>query len=152
MERERSNQVSDLYQRALAHAPADRERFVREAAGGDEALRQEVESLLRFETVSEQFLERPALALAAISTARFERPDDRPHAGSLHADGAARGRWHGGGIPGPRQQARPRCRHQILPPHFTDDPERRARFAREARVLATLNHPQHRRDLWARRS
>ena len=51
MERERSNQVSDLYQRALAHAPADRERFVREP-GGDEALRQEVESLLRFETVS----------------------------------------------------------------------------------------------------
>ena len=30
---------------------------------------------------------------------------------------------------------------KILPPHFTDDPERRARFAREARVLATLNHP-----------
>src|SRR6478672_10278995 len=29
---------------------------------------------------------------------------------------------------------------KILPPHFTADPERRARFAREARVLATLNH------------
>jgi serine/threonine protein kinase len=30
---------------------------------------------------------------------------------------------------------------KILPRHLTDDPERRARFAREARVLATLNHP-----------
>ena len=30
---------------------------------------------------------------------------------------------------------------KILPQHFTDDPERHARFAREARVLATLNHP-----------
>ena len=30
---------------------------------------------------------------------------------------------------------------KILPPHFTADPERRARFAREARLLATLNHP-----------
>ena len=30
---------------------------------------------------------------------------------------------------------------KILPPHFTADPERRARFAREARTLATLNHP-----------
>ena len=30
---------------------------------------------------------------------------------------------------------------KILPPHFTEDPERRARFAREARLLATLNHP-----------
>jgi WD40 repeat protein len=30
---------------------------------------------------------------------------------------------------------------KILPSHFTTDPERRARFAREARTLATLNHP-----------
>jgi serine/threonine protein kinase len=30
---------------------------------------------------------------------------------------------------------------KILPPHFTTDPERRARFTREARHLATLNHP-----------
>ena len=29
---------------------------------------------------------------------------------------------------------------KILPSHFTADPERRARFAREARLLATLNH------------
>ena len=30
---------------------------------------------------------------------------------------------------------------KILPSHFTSDPERRSRFAREARLLATLNHP-----------
>jgi eukaryotic-like serine/threonine-protein kinase len=30
---------------------------------------------------------------------------------------------------------------KILPQHFTADPERRARFTREARLLATLNHP-----------
>jgi serine/threonine protein kinase len=30
---------------------------------------------------------------------------------------------------------------KILPAQFTADPERRARFAREARLLATLNHP-----------
>ena len=30
---------------------------------------------------------------------------------------------------------------KILPAQFTIDAERRARFAREARVLATLNHP-----------
>ena len=29
----------------------------------------------------------------------------------------------------------------ILPAHFTADPERRLRFAREARLLATLNQP-----------
>lgn len=30
---------------------------------------------------------------------------------------------------------------KILPSHLTSDPERRARFGREARTLATLNHP-----------
>ena len=30
---------------------------------------------------------------------------------------------------------------KVLPHEFTSDPERLARFAREARVLATLNHP-----------
>ena len=30
---------------------------------------------------------------------------------------------------------------KMLPADFTADPERRARFAREARLLATLNHP-----------
>jgi serine/threonine protein kinase len=30
---------------------------------------------------------------------------------------------------------------KILPPAFTGDPDRLARFDREARVLAALNHP-----------
>src|SRR6266508_471023 len=30
---------------------------------------------------------------------------------------------------------------KVLPPAFTADPDRRARFEREARMLATLNHP-----------
>ena len=30
---------------------------------------------------------------------------------------------------------------KILPAHFAADPDRRARFEREARLLATLNHP-----------
>ena len=30
---------------------------------------------------------------------------------------------------------------KILPPVFAADPDRRARFTREAHVLATLNHP-----------
>ena len=30
---------------------------------------------------------------------------------------------------------------KVLPPAFTDDPDRLARFQREAQVLASLNHP-----------
>ena len=36
---------------------------------------------------------------------------------------------------------------KVLPAGFADDPERHARFEREAKVLASLNHPQHRPPL-----
>ncbi len=36
---------------------------------------------------------------------------------------------------------------KVLPAAFTADPERLARFEREAQVLAALNHPAHRGDL-----
>ena len=114
---------------------------MREAAGGDEALRQEVASLLRFETVSEKFLERPAVTLAAIPAADS----------SVQMIGRTLGPYTltaplGVGGMGEVYRARDSklgrdVAIKILPPHFTDDPERRARFGREARVLATLNHP-----------
>ncbi len=43
---------------------------------------------------------------------------------------------------------------KVLPQEFAADPDRMARFEREARVLASLNHPniahlyQHRPSLW----
>jgi serine/threonine protein kinase len=40
---------------------SDRAAFLREACAGEEALRQEVESLLRYAHAGDQFLERPAL-------------------------------------------------------------------------------------------
>jgi hypothetical protein len=60
---EPSNRIADLYERALAHPPEERQRFLHDACGGDEALRREVESLLEFESDSEKFLERPAAAI-----------------------------------------------------------------------------------------
>jgi len=35
---------------------------------------------------------------------------------------------------------------KLLPDHFAGDPERLARFQREAQVLASLNHPSSRGD------
>ena len=47
----------------------------------------------------------------------------------------------GGGVPGAGHQAGSGRRLKVLPDAFTSDPDRLARFEREAKVLASLNHP-----------
>ena len=70
------------------------------------------------------------------------------HIGSYTVAGADR-RWRDGrGLSRPRHEARPR-RGDQSPASSVHWPirTRRARFEREARLLATLNHPTHRADL-----
>ena len=55
MEPDRRNQVSDIDHAALQRPAEDRSAYLIEACGGDETLRQEVESLLRFESASCSF-------------------------------------------------------------------------------------------------
>jgi serine/threonine protein kinase/WD40 repeat protein len=62
---DRWSEVDRLYHAALEHEPADRGSFLNEACAGDEALRTEVESLLRYQPAADEFLERPALQQAA---------------------------------------------------------------------------------------
>jgi serine/threonine protein kinase len=132
MEPEPENQISDLYHRALERPPEERRAFLQEACNGDEALRQEVESLLRYELVSAGFLERPAMAALQIGTAQIGayRILDRLGAGGMGEVYRAHDSKLGRDVA-----------IKILPSHFLGDPERRVRFAREARMLATLNHP-----------
>src|SRR5687767_11123108 len=90
----------------------------------------------------ESFLETPAIELAAHSLAV------RPHA--FAAGGQIGGytvlsRLGAGGM-GEVYRARDtklgrEVAIKILPPIFTHDPDRLARFEREARILAALNHP-----------
>src|SRR5688500_15851901 len=143
----RAEQISDLHHRALAQAPADRDRFLHGACGDDEALRQEVESLLRFESAADGFLEHPAAAALA----------DGPGSNVTQTSIAARLVGStlcqctitapiGAGGRGEVYRARDsklgrEVAIKVLPLSFASDPDRRSRFAREARVLATLNHP-----------
>ncbi len=136
MPRTSANLISDLYQRALAVPEPERPAFLDRECSGDPAVRDEVASLLRFERASERFLETPAAAAAATGARMIGRT-----LGSYTLTAPL-------GVGGMGEVYRARDSKlgrdvaiKILPPHFTDDPERRARFAREARVLATLNHP-----------
>ena len=138
----RHRQISDIYHAALARNPAEREAFVRNASDGDEALRREVESLLQDESQSSGFLESPAAVMAG---ALEGAPAGRAMAGRQLGPYTIVAPLGAGGM-GEVYRARDTklgrdVAIKILPSHFTNDPERRARFAREARTLATLNHP-----------
>src|SRR5881296_2260279 len=65
MKPERWQQVERLYHAALGLEAAQRAAFLKEACVDDEALRQEVESLLAYQEKVEGFVEAPALEVAA---------------------------------------------------------------------------------------
>ena len=132
------DRITSLYHAALERAPGDRAAFLRGACDGDEALRLEVESLLQHATASAAFLETPADAalLPDSSTAMVGRVFGPYQITSLLGAGGM------GEVYRARDSKLGRdVAIKILPQAFTADPERRARFAREARVLATLHHP-----------
>jgi serine/threonine-protein kinase len=142
--------VKRVFQAALERMPHEREVFLRETCGEDSALRAEVESLLVAHEQAGSFAERPAFALLTQSArGAISRVLDRE--GDFLKNGDHLGPYHitqllGAGGMGEVYRA---CDTKlgrevaikILPPAFTTNPDRLARFEREARVLATLNHP-----------
>ena len=98
-----------------------------------------MESLLEFESASARFLETPAAAVAAAAARQTSMIDRQIGPYTIVAPLGAGGM---GEVYRARDSKLGRdVAIKILPSHFTADPERRARFAREARLLATLNHP-----------
>ena len=140
MARGSTDRLTELYHAALQRPPQARQAFVREACGADEALRDELESLLGFAPAASAFLETPLARVAPEPS-----PVQTGIAGRRLGPYTMVGRLGSGGM-GEVYRARDArldrdVAIKILPQHFTSDPERRARFAREARLLATLNHP-----------
>jgi serine/threonine-protein kinase len=139
---DRRRQIEDLCHEALERDGAARAAFVATACGSDEALRREVEALLAHAETAEGFLSTPLAAIAAVTVT------DEPSASLLGRSLGAyqiRARIGFGGM-GEVYRARDTrlgrdVAVKILPKAFTSDPERLARFEREARVLASLSHP-----------
>src|SRR5262249_31164477 len=137
---DRWQRVADLYQSAQDRAPEERLAFVRQASGGDSGLRREVESLLAQDPTSvaiDQPIGAAAHSLladnAGVQPGSFVRP--YPIDGLLGAGGM-------GEVYRARDMKLNRdVAIKILPPAFASDPDRLARFKREAQVLASLNHP-----------
>ncbi len=124
-----------LFHEALERPSTDRDRFVREAAGSDNALREEVGALVAAQTRAEQLFGGIA----------------RAGAPSVLPPGTRLGPYEiqrligAGGMGDVYQALDSRLGRtiaiKVLPELFALDADRLARFTREAQFLAALNHP-----------
>jgi Tol biopolymer transport system component len=141
MTTDRSRRVEALYHEMLARPEDERAAALAGACPGDAAMQAEVRSLLDQEEPASGFLVTPALEVAA----HFISPASSPMAGRRIGGFELQGLLGVGGM-GEVYRARDTrlgraVAIKILPPAFKDAPDRVARFEREARVLASLNHP-----------
>ncbi len=146
MNPERWQQIKRLYSSALELESKPREAFLEEACAGDESLRREIDLLLARRPEAEGLFEAPVMELAAQALARdrsAEPSTDLSGSTLLHYSVT---RKIGAGGMGEVYQARDlklnrQVALKILPDSFAHDPERLARFDREAKLIASLNHP-----------
>jgi eukaryotic-like serine/threonine-protein kinase len=134
--------VERLYHAALAQPVGERAAFLAEACADDEALRREVESLLAQDASAEAALTHGAVVAAAGLVSDIGRSVLTGRRLGAYQILAPLGAGGMGEVYRARDTRLGReVAIKILPRAFTADAGRLARFDREARVLASLNHP-----------
>jgi len=132
--------VERLYHGALEQPATERGAFLADACGDDGELRREVESLLDQASMP-GFLDEPAVAVAAGAFAN-QRPSLVGQHIGVYQVHSLLGRGGMGEVYRAHDTRLGRdVALKLLPPGFTSDVDRLARFNREARLLASLNHP-----------
>jgi tetratricopeptide (TPR) repeat protein/predicted Ser/Thr protein kinase len=159
MEPERLRQIEQLFHAALEVEKNRQTDFLREACGADESLRREVESLLVYRSKAENFIEQPAMELAAQGIAEDEvQAHIREAVATERGSGTGPMYWppthigsyrvlrvlgEGGmGVIYEAEQEQPRrtVALKVIKPGMTS-PELLRRFEQESRALARLQHP-----------
>jgi eukaryotic-like serine/threonine-protein kinase len=140
------NDLDALLDAALGRPAAERLPFVRRQAAGRPALRDAAERVLREADEGDPFLDPDGLGAVALRGAALGA--EEPHAlapGDTFAAYDVVELVGRGGMGEVYRAVDRRLGRQValkvLPRAFSDDPHRLARFEREARVLASLNHP-----------
>ena len=142
MKPERWQQIEQLYHAALERAPDARAVFLDQASDGDQALRQEVESLLAYDEPAQRFIEKLPDELAAEFLAEEQAPS---LIGSRFNHYQILSRLGRGGMGEVYLATDTRLDRKVaiklLPAEFISDPDRVGRFKQEARAASALNHP-----------
>jgi len=139
--KERWQQVNDIFHTALEHDPGTRDTYLQTATAGDPELFREVQTLLTTHLKAPSFLGRPAWELApdlaygeddslvgkTIGSYRIIEEIGRGGMGVVYA--------------AEDERLRRTVALKALAPEYTRDPVRRERLTREARAAAALSHP-----------
>lgn len=123
----RWQRIEAIFHQAAELAPEARSAFLSEACAGDESLRKEVESLLAHESEDGSTFVGAAAIPQSIAHYRISGKLGEGGMGAVYrATDTKLGR---------------EVAIKVLPGEFAGDRDRMARFTREAKVLASLNHP-----------
>jgi eukaryotic-like serine/threonine-protein kinase len=149
MDAEQWKQTGSLLQSVLERPPEEREAFLRHACGADAALEREVRSLLNWNQQAGNFLDTPAIEVAAQDLAGGQRKDLEEDADALVGRTVSHyrvaGRLGAGGMGVVYKAEDTRLRRfvalKFLSDGFAPGPEALNRFRREARAASALNHP-----------
>ncbi|MEJ7578461.1 MAG: serine/threonine-protein kinase, partial [Pyrinomonadaceae bacterium] len=139
---ERWQQINQLFHSALEHEGGQRAAFLARACAGDEALREEVESLVASHQQADNFIETPADDLAAEF---FAEGQTRLEAGQTIAHYTIIALLGVGGM-GEVYLAKDKkldrqVAVKILNEKFNGDESNLQRFISEAKAASALNHP-----------
>jgi eukaryotic-like serine/threonine-protein kinase len=140
---DRWKRVVEVFDSAIDRDPTERSSFVEQACAGDEDLRRQVDALLTEADRPERpvVIDRPVGEIVADLLADNDAVVVGTQLGAYRIESLL-------GVGGMGEVYRAtdtllgrQVAIKILPPTFAADPERLARFKREAQILASLNHP-----------
>jgi serine/threonine-protein kinase len=142
--------VKRLFELAVEQPPAERSAFVLAAVDGDDTLRGEVRALLDADAATAEISHRwPAASQSLLDELRLGLPPDPDETAFVVGEHVGPYRilaLIGRGGMGHVFRAHDSKLHRdvalkVLPRAYEVDPDRMARFQREAQALAALNHP-----------